>query len=886
MKDISPIIPLVLLTATGAWLYYRFYKHLQKQQELKEKEKEVARQKSYLFFKSKLDVIKTAVVTFSKLLDSNSGYFTNYQLSTWKDAHSNLFNEIQGKSFEAIQLSFEEVSCIKSFKEYFQQAERLRNAFNAGFVIEELKRYQSFFDNVEGRKLDVQQRTAVVTDEDNNLVVAGAGSGKTTTIVGKVNYVMDRYKVSPDEILLISFTNKSASTLAGRINREGVEAKTFHKFGKDIIALCEGRQPSIFDENQFKPLLTNIFETLLKDGGYLEKITSYFTGFLKPEKSQFEFDNQGAYIQYLKDKNFRSYKLMEIPVKGKMTYKMELVKSIEECRIANFLLFNGITYEYEYPYEFDTATMDFRQYKPDFTIFQNGRKVYLEHFAVARNGDVPPFFAKVGESRLQAKTRYWEKISWARSLHEANETTLIESYSYEMGEGILFENLAAHLIEAGITLKQKTSEEIWEIIKKAAKDEVNGFVALCGTFITLLKSNNYALKDVIEKNRKTTNEYFRKRNALFIEIIQPIYDRYETYLKNRGEIDFSDMINKAAGFVETGRYNRRIKYVVIDEFQDISIGRYQLIKAIKKFNPISKLFAVGDDWQSIYRFSGSDITLFSQFEKYFGYSVKSKIETTYRFNNPLIDLSSEFILKNPSQTKKSLIGIAGASATGYSIHYSRSDDQDDTLAVQQIFDQILLTGEGGEKKEVFILGRYSFDINRLKNKDSILSIDKEQEMIAYSAKTASGEIVKRLKAKFMTVHKAKGLEADVIIVLNCNSGKYGFPSEMTDDPVLNLLLSEADQFENGEERRLFYVAMTRAKEKVYFVADSNFKSKFILELEVESKEATGMKCPNCKNADVVLRKSGTAKNGNTYKFYGCSNYAYGCEYTNMEWINY
>lgn len=886
MKDVPSIIPLVLLAVTGIWLIYKRHERLRKRKAYEEKERELARQRSYSFFRSKIGDITSAVTAFSQHLDHNTGYFSNYQLTIWKNEQKNLFDELQGKSVEAIQLTSEEVKSIKTFNEYFLHADKLRTGFNAAFIAKELEQYHIFFDNVEGRKLDGQQRTAVVTDEDNNLVIAGAGSGKTTTIVGKVNYVLDRYKVSPDEILLISFTNKSAATLAGRININGVEAKTFHKFGKDIITGCENKQPSIFDENQFKTFLLNCFETLLKDGRFLDKVTAYFTGFLKPEKSQFEFNNQGEYIQYLKDKNFRSYKLKETQFNGRQTYKMEVVKSIEECRIANFLLFNSIEYEYEYPYEFDTANLDYRRYKPDFTILQNGKKVYLEHFAVARNGNVPSFFAKDGETQQQAKNRYWEKILWARAQHETNGTTLIETYSYEMGEDILFDNLTKHLIEAGITLKEKTPMEKWEIINKAAKEEVNSFVNLLGTFITLLKSNNYGIRNVIERNGQMANDYLRKRNALFIEIIQPVYERYQNYLKNRGEIDFSDMINKAAGYVETGKYKRRINYVIIDEFQDISIGRYQLVRAIKAANPSCRLFAVGDDWQSIYRFSGSDITLFNQFENYFGITAKSKIETTYRFNKPLIGLSSEFIQRNPSQTKKQLVGTSDSKSTGYSIQYSVSDDQDDTVAVQQIFDQLLLSYGDAEKKEILILGRYSFDIGRLKNRDNRLHVDKEHETIGYTTKTATEGVLRTLKAQFMTVHKAKGLEADIIIVLNCNAGKHGFPSEMTDDPVLNLLLSEADQFENGEERRLFYVAMTRAKEKVYFVADSVFKSKFITELEVESSNSPGTKCPVCKSADVVLRKRGTARNGNTYKFYGCANYAYGCEHTVMEWINY
>lgn len=344
------------------------------------------------------------------------------------------------------------------------------------------------------------------------------------------------------------------------------------------------------------------------------------------------------------------------------------------------------------------------------------------------------------------------------------------------------------------------------------------------------------------------------------------------------------MINKASKHIASGKHKRKFSYVVIDEFQDISIGRYQLVKAIKTNNPACKLFCVGDDWQSIYRFSGSDIALFKEFENYFGVTAKSKIETTYRFNSPLINLSSDFIQKNPNQAKKELRGTSQTKNTDYKIHYSVSDNQDDTLALQKLFNQLLTTDEEIEKKEILILGRYGFDIDRIKNENSVFRIDKENETISYSIKTEEGK-TKKLQAQFMTVHKAKGLEADIIIVLNCNSGKYGFPSEMSDDPILNLLLSEADQFENGEERRLFYVAMTRAKENVYFISDSSFKSKFIAELEVESGQSPNKKCPTCKTADIVLRKSGTAKNGNSYKFFGCSNYLFGCDYTTTEWIN-
>lgn len=872
-----------MLIITGIWFYHRHQEQQRKKKELEEKlarERESTRQRLFDFYKSKLDSIRKAVNNFSKNLDFKNGYFTNFQLNLWKKQHSNLFKEIYHQPFKNIHLETKEVTAIQKFRDYFENAKTYRAKFNKKFVEEELKHYSLFFDNIEGRKLDKQQRTAIVTDEDSNLVMAGAGSGKTTTIVGKVNYIITRYKTKPDEILLISFTNKSASTLAGRISIKRVEAKTFHKFGKDVIAEVEERQPSIFDEKQFESLLTRYFKKLIGNENYLQKVTKYFTEFLKPPKSQFEFKNHGDYIQYMKDQNFKTYKLREVPVSGRTTYKREVVKSIEECKIANFLLFKGINYEYELPYEFDTATRAHRQYKPDFTVTQSGKKIYIEHSAVSRSGDIPPFFEKDGETYEQAKRRYWNKINWAREMHRSNGTILIETFSYEMQEDILFENLTEKLQEAGITLRPKSAGEIWQIINQAVEDVIKMFITLFKTFITLMKSNNYTITDVLRKNEQISEEFFKKRNVLLIKIIKPIFERYENSLAERKEIDFSDMINKASEYIKERKYNRQFSYVVIDEFQDISIGRYRLVKDIKQNNPACKLFCVGDDWQSIYRFSGSDNALFKEFEKYFGFTVKSKIETTYRFHNPLIKLSSDFIQKNPNQTRKELRGTGLQKSTNYHIKYSVSENQDDTSALKQIFDELINLKHDIEQKKIYILGRYTFDKDRIKNEERIFQINKISETISYKVMSEEGEI-KQINAQFMTIHKAKGLEADIVIILNCNSGRYGFPSEISDDPVLNLLLSEVDQFENGEERRLFYVAMTRAKEDVFFVADSSDKSKFIRELEVESGNTSIKKCPRCKTGDLVKR-SGT-KNGREWAFYGCSNFSYGCDY--QKWIN-
>jgi DNA helicase IV len=847
------------------------------------------------FLQTKEYTVIQAVNEFDSFLSHDKGYFANYKKSSWLIDYQALYQSFKGSAIEKAKISRSYSNTLKKFFDYYNNAESIRGKFNVNFTQQELLDYKNFLDTASGKPLDNQQRTAIIEDEDANLVIAGAGSGKTTTIVGKVKYVIDRYQSAPDEILLISFTRKSAATLASRVNVEGVLAKTFHSFGIDVIKAVEGKKPTIFEEQQFKPFIINTFNELIEQEEYLALVNDYFTNFLKPVKTQFDFENHGQYIQYIKDHNFRTYKGKSYTFKGKETIKMEVVKSIEECRIANFLLFNGIDYKYEFPYEHQTATLDRRQYKPDFTIFQDGKKYYLEHQAVSKDGNVPPFFAEDGETQEEAKAKYWSKINWAREVHNKNETYLIETYSHELFDGSWVDALTERLQKAGIVLKPKTPKEIWEIINYTASDEIDGFVSLFQTFIALMKSNNFSIGDVIKRNSLQENKDLNERHKRYIDILEPLYRRYEELLSERQEIDFSDMINKASDYILDGQYEKKFDYIIIDEFQDISIGRYKLIKAIKEVNPKCKLFCVGDDWQSIYRFTGSDITLFKEFEQYFGYSIKSKIETTYRFCNPLIKLSSDFILKNENQTAKTLIPAFPERKTTYELIFSESGSQNDVKAVKAIFDKLKENDVKLNEKSILILGRYGFDIKRLADKDGTFRIKSNVEIkedVDGVELTRTADVIEYnntdelpIKAEFLTVHKSKGLEADIVIIINCNSGKHGFPSEMSDDKVLNLLLSEADQFENGEERRLFYVAMTRAKEQVFFVASESFKSKFITEIEIDTDEKKLPKCPNCKTSDLIIKKKGIASNGSRYAFVGCTNYLYGCNYSKTLWDN-
>jgi DNA helicase-4 len=313
---------LILAFLTG-WLFYQWY--LKEKIKRREKKAETLRQLFASIYSQLPNYSSTISKFYSHTNDpkgNNNGYFTNYELNSWINSASLLYDEIKQIDLNSIGLESSYLEMIKQFQEYYVNGHIHRTNYNKEFINAELKKTSLFFNNIENRKLDEQQRTAIITDEDNNLVIAGAGSGKTTTIVGKVQYLIDRYKIPPGQILLISFTTKSAAELEKRINIKGVEVKTFHKFGKDVIAAVDQNQPSIFDENQNEELLKVFFKELLEDTSYLAKVTSYFENYLKPIKSQDEFQNQGEYIQYLKDQNFSTYKIKKDEVRTRTTYNL------------------------------------------------------------------------------------------------------------------------------------------------------------------------------------------------------------------------------------------------------------------------------------------------------------------------------------------------------------------------------------------------------------------------------------------------------------------------------------------------------------------------------------------------------------------------------------
>ncbi len=703
----------------------------------------------------------------------------------------------------------------------------------------------SLIGDVEGRKLDKQQMICIVKEAHNHLVIAGAGTGKTTTIVGKIKYLLKTGTCLPQDILVLSFTNASASEMNERIVAEtghNIAASTFHKLGLDIIAQVNGVKPNI-TKIKLRDLVKEQLILNMQSDAYLNLLSSYLLYNRVIAKSEFEFKSQKEYDEYLK-------------LNPPTTVNNETVKSYGEMDIANFLMQNGIQYIYEHPYEVDTRTSEYGQYHPDF--YLPDYKIYIEYWGINRSGEVPSYFKAVnGKTATEA---YCASMEWKRTTHREHQTTMIECYAYEKLEGNLLDNLKEKLEAASVVLSPKSSKELWTQVAAEGDSLIDGIIELFVTLINLVKSNGYDIATVRSLNHAGSNT---KTNNILLSLLEPIFNAYCQYLLEHQEIDFNDMINHASEYVRQGKYINPYKYVIIDEYQDISKARFTLLDCLRKSRDY-ELFCVGDDWQSIYRFVGSDIGFILSFSEYWGKTEISKIETTYRFTQQLIEISGRFIMRNPVQIKKSIRG----NVEDFGFPLGEISGYTDKYAIEFLSKKLNDMPRGSS---VFFIGRYSFDVNLLN----------ESGLFSYQYNNTSGLVDVKSKIRpdlnivFLTAHKSKGLQADYVFIINNKKSRMGFPSKIQDASILDLLLDNCDQYPHAEERRLFYVALTRAKKKAFIVTVNGQESAFAMELKEQygdKLKKEQFECPLCGGS--LVKRSGPYG-----EFFGCSNYrTAGCTY--------
>ncbi|MGI3004447.1 UvrD-helicase domain-containing protein [Shewanella algae] len=684
--------------------------------------------------------------------------------------------------------------------------ERLRE----NYVQAQLIKFADFFEHVESNPLTDKQRRACIIDDNNNLLLAGAGTGKTSVMVGRAGYLVKSGQAQADDILLLAYGRKAADEMDERIKEklgtDDIKTSTFHSLGLRIISEVEGASPSLSpwaeDEKSKDRWVQSTLETLIENEAYRKQLFEYFSQYYYVEKSPFDFESKGEYFQYLIDNDIR-------------TLKGERVKSFGELYIANWLFSNGIEYQYEAKYEHDVSSVDFRQYQPDF--YLPDYCVYIEYYGTDEDDSTAPYIDN---------QQYLESMEWKRQLHKKHETVCLELFYHQHRKGLLIEKLE-HAIQA---LKIKESPLPDEAIL-ATLNELGRVTELAKLFSKLIGLYKAACLDNNGLEKVFNNAADAKQTRKAFELLEPILSRYQQHLSASGDIDFEDMIAKALGYLQHGQFISPWRYIMVDEFQDISEPRARLVKALRDSSlPGSKskasLFCVGDDWQAIYRFNGADVNLTTQFTDYFGPTTKTYLDQTFRFNSSIGDVATQFVTKNPVQLKKDIRSLSQVDYPTVSLirrgeQEPATKDEPSPNALEQALKAINMRANKAEDKlkskpVVYLLARFWF---QLPDKSELRQLNRKYPSLTIECQS---------------FHASKGKEADYVVITGMKTGKHGFPSTKVTPPILDAFLPKAESFEFAEERRLFYVALTRAKHRAYVLADMTDASPFVVELLKES----------------------------------------------------
>jgi DNA helicase-4 len=678
------------------------------------------------------------------------------------------------KEFDSISLAANQLR--QSFASQNYQYTRRAIAEHSKLLVDELN-------------LDSAQQEATVRDDERNLVVAAAGSGKTRTLIARVRYLLER-QVSPAQILAITFTTKAAEEMEDRLKQmavpiafqeiEGVTVSTLHALGKRIVQSEMAGPISVADDNWTESLVA----AALRDAREAR-------------------DQQLASLYLNAVLNFHRKEDETAPPLGTdLTYRTlrgEHVRSIGERIIADFLFSHHVPYQYEAKVSWANVAVDRNAYNPDFTIPAMGASI--EYWGINRAGNVPQGWRTTSE-------QYNQGMRWKREEFRLAGKKLIEFYDYERVEGTLETALKARLVAAGATLRPMSHSELEQVVKnfKYIGSMIEHQLV---DFISNARSLRLAPGDILKRLNSTTPRVYH-----FGLLAVAILTRYDRELTSQSRIDFSDMLHRAADIMEKGPSSlAKFNHILVDEFQDTSSSMARLVNTLVKANN-AHLFAVGDDWQAIYGFAGGDVDHVVNFESHFGPASLTMLNTNYRSPAMIVEAGAALIAHNPSQIPKQ-VAVSNRERGEAYIHEVPDND---LALIDKAISLIQEERKRTSPDDILVLSRTNHLLKEVRKNfvpNKIPLADPERNITG---------------VRVMSAHKAKGLEADVVVVVNASDDLLGFPSKIENPDVLEPVRMHPGN-DRAEERRLFYVAVTRAKKRLHLIVRQGLSSPYIAEIE-------------------------------------------------------
>ena len=660
---------------------------------------------------------------------------------------------------------------------------------------------------------DPEQAAAIGAVEGNVKVVARAGSGKTATLVNRAVFLQQHCGVDAEELLLLAFNKEAAQEMKARIGTLP-HVMTFHALAYALV------QPEkiLLDEPEAPILsrfLQDVVDEYLSKPEYADQIRDLMMKHFRDDWEQHEewkrivSEDHGT-----KAEEILGYRrsLTRETLDGKY------VKSFGEKVIANFLFEHGIEYKYEWRFRWNG-----RNYHPDFTIFHGAKGgIVIEYFGMKGDPDYDKMSAQ--------KRCYWRnKPNWE----------LIEFCASDLGrngEEVFRDLLKGKLEDHGIQCNRLSEEQIWKQIKPRSIDRlttvVTGFIQHC---------RNLALTPDELTEQISNHECVSEIEEQFLSLAQPLYTGYLKRLQSsEAEAeDFDGLLLKAVERVAAGKTDfkrksgngdlKQIRFVMIDEYQDFSELFYRLMEAVRKQNPLVRFFCVGDDWQAINGFAGSDLRFFQNFEKLFEDTHTLTMAKNYRSAPLIVDVGNALMQGRgmPARAHKETIGrvqVGYIDTLDITPHEKREHSDDKlTPAVLRLVNKAI-----NNDQEVLLLSRKNslpWKVHSTNNKlESFLALLRSR-------------LPKDLKKKvnILTAHKSKGLQRNVVIVLDAVPKCYPV---IHPNLIFTRMFGSAIEGIIAEERRLFYVALTRAEEGLFVLTEKNNRSPFLENL-IKKKSAWG-----------------------------------------------
>jgi DNA helicase-4 len=772
-----------------------------------------------------------------------------------------LANESQRPQIQKIRVRLD-----TAFSFIGPEQEKNRAEHNDAFVAFFKKEETEFFKNVESSELTDEQIDAALIFEDANLVVAAAGSGKSSCIVAKIGFALKNDLFQEDEILALAYNKAAAEGLQERLNEKlknalgrevRVASRTFHSYGLSILKKHYGDEVEIrvFKEEKGEEgrLIKSTLDHLFNHSADFRDALSHWilmASYEDPQPTIGSDDLEQCAKRYeeccrerIRAKTIPGRKSFEptIPTYASGLY----VRSLQERGIVNWLLLHNVPFEYEKP-DWEggerlkippKASGKKPPYNPDFTyhITKTGKdgsrvKVRLvhEHFALNANGQAPAWIGgeKYARYAKQKREMYreWERES---PLPNKERVRFFETWSSDFYDGTLFSKLESFLKAEGVLIG-KPNHEVEERALESFR-EMSELENDLTKFVLTFKESGLSKTEVEECASESDNPF---RSSIFLRVAFKLFDAYQAALKRDNLIDYADMLRDAHQILKLREKTEPYKLVLVDEFQDISKLRANLVKSLLDQRPTESIvFCVGDDWQTINRFAGSDVRIFTDLENYLQRRVRRvDLNKTFRCAQGIADVSRAIVMRNASQLDKEVVSYdPNVIDTIRVIEHENTASARREALVREI-DRIKLEGPRLIRANKKNDKRLSLKILRRTRPESTCPEGIDEDYLQELQRRYARDI----EIQSSSVHGSKGLEADFVIIPGLDSGFKGFPDVRESNQLMDLILPPiADGLE--EERRLLYVGLTRARHQVILLTSAENPSEFVLELAEQKK---------------------------------------------------